>query len=302
MITLKELKLFSAIALLLFATTVNSAQRIISVDLRATQIIQQLDATSFLVAADLSSRHLLEKNEIANIGYHRALSTEGLLSLKPTILVGSEAMGPASTLDILALTGTKIVQYQTPYTLEQLEKNVRVISTALEQEEHVTKVLHALSQSINALNALSTQYQTALFLLSAQGGHGGIAGINTGGSAFLSLLGLTNLADYEGYRKVSAEGLVALDPDVIIVASANNKVEEQTQSSANIYSNSYTNSKTDNNGVYRLTRAAKAGRVFTINPRSLIAGLSFESIEQAIALKSALTKQPKLSAALGLSK
>ncbi len=101
---------------------------------------------------------------------------------------------------------------------------------------------------------------------------------------------------------MSAEGLVALDPDVIIVASANNKVEEQTQSSANIYSNSYTNSKTDNNGVYRLTRAAKAGRVFTINPRSLIAGLSFESIEQAVALKSALTKQPKLSAALGLSK
>ena len=88
MITLKELKLSLAIALLLFATTVHSAQRIISADLGATQIIQHLDATSFLVAANLSSRHLLKKNEVANIGYHRALSTEGLLSLKPTILVG----------------------------------------------------------------------------------------------------------------------------------------------------------------------------------------------------------------------
>lgn len=300
MITLKELKLSLAIALLLFATTVHSAQRIISADLGATQIIQHLDATSFLVAANLSSRHLLKKNEVANIGYHRALSTEGLLSLKPTILVGSEAMGPESTLDILARTGTKIVQYQTPYTLEQLRTNVRVISTALDQEEHATKVLHALNQSINALNALRTHYQTALFLLSAQGGHGGIAGMNTGGSAFLSLLGLTNLADYEGYRKVSAEGLVALDPDVIIVASANNKVEEQTESSTN--SDTNINSNTQSKGVYRLTRAAKAGRVFTINPRSLIAGLSFESIEQAIALKSALARQPKLSAALGLSK
>ena len=70
-------------------------QRIISAGSAVTELVIALDATDKLVAVDATSR-FPESNALPKIGYHRQLSAEGLIALQPTVIIGSDEMGPDS--------------------------------------------------------------------------------------------------------------------------------------------------------------------------------------------------------------
>ena len=55
----------------------------------AGQLILALGGEQSLVATDISS---VEPKNLPRVGYHRALSAEGILSLAPTRLIGSDEM------------------------------------------------------------------------------------------------------------------------------------------------------------------------------------------------------------------
>lgn len=71
--------------------------RIVSASKQYTEIIYALGADSNLVAVDLSSTNPPEASELPTIGYHMKLSLEGIMSVKPTLLLhkgGHYSIGP----------------------------------------------------------------------------------------------------------------------------------------------------------------------------------------------------------------
>lgn len=79
-------------------------ERIISASKQYTEIIYALGADSCLVAVDLSSTYPPEVKELPTIGYHMKLSFEGMMSVKPTLLLhkgGHYSIGPEHVLDQL---------------------------------------------------------------------------------------------------------------------------------------------------------------------------------------------------------
>lgn len=73
------------------------ATRIISASKQYTEIIYALGAESNLVAVDLSSTYPPEARELPTIGYHMKLSLEGIMSVKPDLLLhhgGNFSIGP----------------------------------------------------------------------------------------------------------------------------------------------------------------------------------------------------------------
>lgn len=77
-------------------TRMDNAERIISVSKQQTEIIYALGADEDLVAVDVSSVYPPEVKKLPTVGYHRALSIEGLLSARPTLIIhsGPESIGP----------------------------------------------------------------------------------------------------------------------------------------------------------------------------------------------------------------
>ena len=76
-------------------------KRLVSADAGATNMIVALGLADSLVAVDVTSPASGDLAELPRIGYHRNLSAEGLLSLSPTHLVGTDHMGPDTTLSVL---------------------------------------------------------------------------------------------------------------------------------------------------------------------------------------------------------
>jgi iron complex transport system substrate-binding protein len=69
-------------------------QRIVSIGQAYNEMIYALGAQGNLVGVDLSSIYPPEIRKLPNVGYHRALSAEGILSLNPTLIVHDNNIGP----------------------------------------------------------------------------------------------------------------------------------------------------------------------------------------------------------------
>jgi len=69
-------------------------QRIISLSKQYSEILFALGANQDLVAVDLSSTYPPEIKSLPTVGYHRALSPEGIVAVKPTLVLHDNNVGP----------------------------------------------------------------------------------------------------------------------------------------------------------------------------------------------------------------
>jgi iron complex transport system substrate-binding protein len=71
-------------------------QRIVCIGEAYNEMIYALGVQSNLVGVDYSSTYPAEIKKLPTVGYHRALSAEGILSLKPTLIIEDNNIGPDS--------------------------------------------------------------------------------------------------------------------------------------------------------------------------------------------------------------
>ena len=69
-------------------------QRIVCISKQYNEIIFALKAQDDIVAVDLTSTYPPEIKKLPNVGYHRALSIESILAMKPTIIIQDNNIGP----------------------------------------------------------------------------------------------------------------------------------------------------------------------------------------------------------------
>lgn len=74
--------------------TAPGATRAVVISQAYSEIIWALGAQDAVVGVDYSSTWPPEVKKVQTVGYHRALSAEGLLSLKPTVIITDGNIGP----------------------------------------------------------------------------------------------------------------------------------------------------------------------------------------------------------------
>ena len=86
-----------------------------------TEIIYFLNEQEKLVAVDITSNYPEKATELPSIGYVRSLSTEGVLSLNPNLILGEEDMGPPLVVEQIKNTGVDLRVIQEDYSLDRME-------------------------------------------------------------------------------------------------------------------------------------------------------------------------------------
>jgi len=76
-------------------------ERIVVIAQAYTEIIWALGAQDHIVGVDYSSTFPPDVKKLPTVGYHRALSAEGILSLKPTLIIDDNNIGPPAVVDQL---------------------------------------------------------------------------------------------------------------------------------------------------------------------------------------------------------
>ena len=195
--------------------------RIVSVGSALTEIVYALGAEGLLVGVDTTSQYPAAAQALPQVGYMRALSAEGVLSLKPTLVIATTAAGPATTLDQLRATGVEVIVLPDLYDYDSVIAKIasvgRVTGKQREAEAMIARGRGDMA-ALTARLAKATGKPRVLFLLSMGGGAPQAAGRDTAADGIIRLAGGANAIDgYAGYRPLTPEAVIASRPDVVLV-------------------------------------------------------------------------------------
>nr|MDT0253400.1 ABC transporter substrate-binding protein [Endozoicomonas sp.] len=113
----------------------HDTQRIISAGNGVTEIIYALGAGDQVIAVDQTSTWPQAVNQLPRLGYHKQLSAEGILALQPTMLIGTDDMGPPSTLAQLESAGVDVEALPLNHTAESIEIQIKSLASILGKEQ-----------------------------------------------------------------------------------------------------------------------------------------------------------------------
>lgn len=214
--------LFRRLALcvaLAFPLAAVAAERIVSIGGDVTEIAFALGAGDEVVARDSTSLHPAEVQTLPDVGYMRQLNAEGILALKPTLILTTELAEPALVLKQLEDSGVKVVRIPGDTTVQAVPEKISVIADAINRSSQGKQLAERYQQQLAAV-ANTPLPVKVLFVMS----HGGItpmaAGQQTAADAIIRAAGLKNaMQGFSRYRPLSQEGVIASAPDLLLVTT-----------------------------------------------------------------------------------
>jgi iron complex transport system substrate-binding protein len=242
-------------------------QRWVSAGGALSEWVTALGGEPKLVGVDTTSQHPASLKALPSIGYQRQLSAEGILSLRPQLLVGTEEMGPPPVLAQIRNAGVQVEMFSAQPDLPSLKANLEHLGKLLGREAKANELFAGYEQALDQQKdwvtkaRLTQKAPGVLLLLGHTGGKPLIAGKDTAADWMLQQAGGHNLATHSGYKPFSAESLAGLSPDVLVVAD-----RALSGEAARV-------ALFKENPILASTPAARNGRVMELDPTLLVGGL-----------------------------
>ncbi|UVK52390.1 hemin ABC transporter substrate-binding protein [Mesorhizobium sp. AR02] len=186
-----------------------------------TEIVYALGEEKHLVARDSTSNYPKAALDLPDVGYMRALSPEGVLSVNPTGILALQGSGPKEAVDVLKKTSIPFIEVPEHYSREGILEKVRIVGKALgvdAKADVLAKELDAKLTAAEKQTASIKERKRVLFVLSIQGGKILAAGSETAADGMVKLAGGVNAVEgFSGYKQMSDEAVITARPDVILM-------------------------------------------------------------------------------------
>lgn len=193
------------------------AERVVCVGGALTETVFALGAQAALVGVDSTSLHPAQARDLPTVGYLRSLAAEGVLSLRPSLLLAAAEAGPPAVLQQLRATGLRVELLDEQHRFEGVLARTQRIAELMQRPEQGLRLQQQLRQQWAALPAPAQPAPRVLFVLAHGGGAPRVAGEGTGADAMLQLAGARNaLAGMQGYKALTPEGALQAAPDCIL--------------------------------------------------------------------------------------
>jgi heme ABC superfamily ATP binding cassette transporter binding protein hmuT len=148
---------------------------------------------------------------------------EVLMSLEPDLIIVADWLSKRIT-DIGAITGAKVYFYKTPNSYEEQKKLIRDLANLVEEKENGEKLIKNMDDRLKALqNKITKNYKGAKPRILIYTSFGTTSGKNTTFSDMVKLINGVNVvaeAGIDGFKDISKEKVIELNPDIIIVPIA----------------------------------------------------------------------------------
>jgi iron complex transport system substrate-binding protein len=206
---------------------VRSVSRIVPLNGDIAETVVTLGMTKNVVGVDTSATYP-EKvvAGLPKIGYQRTLSAEGILSLRPTVVIGTPAAGPPQVLEQIRAAGVPVVVIPEHKGLDAGARKLRVVGKALGVPRRAERLAKQVERQIAIAKREvdSTASRPKVAFLYVRGTQVQmIGGRGSGADAMVAAAGGTDVGaqlGIEGFKQLTAESLVAAQPDVILALSA----------------------------------------------------------------------------------
>jgi iron complex transport system substrate-binding protein len=203
-------------------------QRIVCIGEAYNEMIYALGAQESLVGVDYSSTYPSEIKKLPTVGYHRALSAEGILSLKPTLIIDDDNIGPDSVVRQLQALHIPMKTFKAKNdSIEGTKALLREMGAFFHKEQRAEELCAQMDREMAAAAVDVKKYQTTprvavihfgrasnMYLLVGNGGGGDAS---TAGK-MVELAGGQMAVQQPGMqRMVSPEIIAKINPQVILM-------------------------------------------------------------------------------------
>ena len=196
--------------------------RVVSIGGSVTEIIYELEEAHRLVARDSTSTYPNAASILPDVGYMRALSPEGILSVDPNLIIAEDGSGPQETIDLLTQASIPFVKISDGFTRQGIVQKILEVGDALgvntKAEKFAAKINAELMDAERKSNQYSGKRKKVLFILSTRGGKILASGTNTAADGIIKMAGAINaINSFNGYKPLSDEAVTVAAPDVILM-------------------------------------------------------------------------------------
>jgi iron complex transport system substrate-binding protein len=197
--------------------------RIVSADGSLTEIIYALHREDVLVGVDTTSSFPVQAKSLAQIGYKRDISAEGVISLEPNLLIATDDSGPDKTLNQIEAAGILVKRYSDNASLATVKEKVIGVAELLDMRPQGELLWQSIKHDVEQAQLKidpSKQPIKVLFILSIKSGSPIVAGDDTPVTEMIRLAGGVNaVSGFNGYKAISLEALIAAQPEAILMVS-----------------------------------------------------------------------------------
>ncbi|UUP15972.1 heme/hemin ABC transporter substrate-binding protein [Nitratireductor thuwali] len=203
------------------AKVFDETARVVSIGGSLTEIAYALGEEDRLVARDSTSTYPPEAQALPDVGYMRALSPEGVLSVNPDAILALEGSGPAETVEVLQKSSVPIVLVPERFDADGIREKIAIVGAALNVQEKAAALAAEVERELAAAQSLTAAIEDrkrVLFILSLQGGRIMASGTGTAADGIIKMAGGQNaIASFSGYKQLSEEAVAEADPEVILM-------------------------------------------------------------------------------------
>lgn len=203
------------------AETSSDKVKIVTVGGAITEIVYALGAGEKLVGTDTSSVFPEAATKLPQVGYQRTISAEGVISMKPSLVLILPEAGPPAAIQQIESAGIKIVRINNESNVDGTKAKIRQIAEAINQKEKGEELIKTLETELSEaekLAATKTDKPKVVFIYSRGGGAAQVGGKETPADAMIKMAGGTNpITEFSEYKPLTPEALVAAAPDVILL-------------------------------------------------------------------------------------
>jgi iron complex transport system substrate-binding protein len=195
-----------------------ASMRVVCVGGAITECVFALGQDTRVVAVDSTSRFPAPVLDLPRIGYMRALPPEGIVSLRPDLVLASSDAGPEPAIAVLRAAGVNLVVVPDPPGVAGVAGKLDAVGAALGVD--AAPVVEAFRADAAALDPwlVPATGRRVVFVLSLARGAPMVSGRNTNAAAMIQWCGGANAIEgFEGYKPLSAEAAIDAAPEVIMV-------------------------------------------------------------------------------------
>ncbi len=207
-----------------------STDRVVVISPIYNEIIWALGAQEKVVGVDLSSTYPPEIKNVTTVGYHRALSAEGILSLHPTvILTDDNNIGPPQVVDQIKQLNIPIKAFDSKNdSIDGTKALIREIGAFFSKQDKAEELCRDLDTQLAAAQDEVRKYNdhpkvaivhfgrasNVYMVVGKTGGEGGAGG------RMIEMAGGEPAIQQDGMQRMASPEIVAqANPDIILVTS-----------------------------------------------------------------------------------
>lgn len=205
-------------------------QRLLTIGSSISEIVCALGLEANLIGVDLSSNYPSSLKALPQVGYFRNLSTEGLFSLKPDMVILTQDAGPSQVIEQIKRMNIPVHILSNQWGIFGLKQNIFLLGDILGRHRQASelndRISHEWREQMLAIQQWKKEQERqgisafrTMFLMAHVPGRLMVAGKQTAANTLMQMMGVNNPFQFQGYKPLSAEAALMANPQVILTTN-----------------------------------------------------------------------------------